>query len=472
MTQMETSKMHVGIVGGGLGGLTAAIAIARAGARVTVLEATEQLGEIGAGIQIFGNVSRFLVRWGVDKVIGDNLVRPVEFKTWGHDGDNKLIGHLDMERMEKEQGFPWWVVRRDHLHAGLTESAKQHGVELILGARVTSVKHNVHCAQVSCSKGQTYQFDLLVGADGVKSAVRESLFPDLVPRAISRIAAYRGVVDYEDVYAQIPEARAVLRNTIDAYVGPKGYVLLYPLSGGKELNIVTAFITDHTVATVEDVDINEFRGYYKDFPPFVGKVLKLMNATQRWPLLVVPPTKTWSNDNKNVVLLGDAIHSMQNHMAQGAATAMEDGAFLGRVVSEVLRGVICTREAIHLYEKQRIPRVWIKQQAAFINGQINTATGTEQRERDSASAPEVAAYDRNPLQQKVLPPTYRRWQLFSSAETVPGILAYDAEADADFAVCEYLQNKGDVDPQTMVAKSLRDKWWNTIYDNGMKRSVL
>jgi salicylate hydroxylase len=118
------------------------------------------------------------------------------------------------------------------------------------------------------------------------------------------------------------------------------------------------------------------------------------------------------------------------YQAQGAATAMEDGAFLGRVISEVLRGVISTREAIHRYEKQRIPRVWIKQQAAFVNGQINTVTGTEQLERDSASAPEVAAYDRNPLQPEVLPPTYRRWQLFSSAETVPGILAYDAEADA------------------------------------------
>jgi salicylate hydroxylase len=205
-------------------------------------------------------------------------------------------------------------VRRDHLHAGLTESARQHGVELILGARVTSVKHGAHGAHVRCSNGKLYQFDLLVGADGVKSTVRESLFPDLVPRAISKIAAYRAVIDYEVVYAQIPEARSVLRNTVDFYLGPNGYVLLYPLSGGKELNIVTAFTTDHIVSTVEDVDINEFRDYYKDFPHFLRKILKLMDATKRWPLLVIPPTKTWSNEHKNVVLLGDAIHSMQNHM--------------------------------------------------------------------------------------------------------------------------------------------------------------
>ena len=151
---------------------------------------------------------------------------------------------------------------------------------------------------------------------------------------------------------------------------------------------------------------------------------------------------------------------------------MEDGVFLGRVISEIVRGVISTREAVHIYEKQRIPRVWIKQQAAFINGKINTLSGTELLQRDRASAPEVAAFDRNPLHSESLPTTYRPWQLFSSTGTVPGILAYDAEADADFAVCEYLQNKGDIDLKTMVSKRLYEKWWNTIYDNGMAYSAL
>lgn len=141
--------------------------------------------------------------------------------------------------------------------------------------------------------------------------------------------------------------------------------------------------------------------------------------------------------------------------------------FLGRVLSEVLRGTINVREAISLYEKQRIPRVWIKAQASFVSGQINSLSGKELQQRDRASAPEVAVYDRNPLHPESLPPTYRPWQIWSSPASVPGILSYDADADADFAVCEYLQNKGDMDPETMVSKSLRAKWFGNIYNNGI-----
>lgn len=148
---------------------------------------------------------------------------------------------------------------------------------------------------------------------------------------------------------------------------------------------------------------------------------------------------------------------------------MEDGAFLGRVISEALRGIISPYEAISLYEKKRIPRAWLKQQVSFVSGLLFTATGSEQKKRDSASAPEVALYDRNPVHPELMPPTYRPWQLFASPATVPGILHYDAESDADFAVCEYLQNKGNVDPETMLSKDLRNKWWDTIHDNGLQR---
>jgi len=104
---------------------------------------------------------------------------------------------------------------------------------------------------------------------------------------------------------------------MDAWIGPNGYILLYPLSAGTELNVVTLFQMDHVVNSPEDMDLNEFRTLYKDWSPIARKVLKMVNYTQKWPLLVLPPKKTWSNEHKNVVLLGDAAHCMQNHMAQG-----------------------------------------------------------------------------------------------------------------------------------------------------------
>lgn len=102
---MTPVKLHVGVCGGGMGGLAAAIAIARAGASVTLLEAARELGEIGAGIQVFSNVSRLLIRWGADKIIGDDLVAIDEANTWGKDGE--LIARLDPRVIARDTGFPW-----------------------------------------------------------------------------------------------------------------------------------------------------------------------------------------------------------------------------------------------------------------------------------------------------------------------------------------------------------------------------
>jgi len=144
---------------------------------------------------------------------------------------------------------------------------------------------------------------------------------------------------------------------------------------------------------------------------------------------------------------------------------MEDGAFLGRVLSEVVRGVLTIPEAIDIYEKQRIPRAWIKQQASFISGTLNMALGNDAVRRNKASALEVKAWNNNVLKpMESFAPSYRPWQMFASPESVPGILYYDAECDADNAVCEYLQKNTVMDPETLVTKGLWDKWWGVVDD--------
>lgn len=156
--------------------------------------------------------------------------------------------------------------------------------------------------------------------------------------------------------------------------------------------------------------------------------------------------------------------------AQGAATSMEDGIFLGRIISEVIRGTISLDTAISLYEKKRIPRAWHKQQSAFVQGQLASLKDSEKIARDDSSACEVTAWESSPVHPRELPSTYRTWLMFSSTFSVPGILYYDAEGDADFAVDEWLMNQEDVDPKTLVSNGLRAKWKHAIQDNGIERS--
>jgi salicylate hydroxylase len=208
------------------------------------------------------------------------------------------------------------VVRRDHLHTGLTESARRHGVELLVASRVQSFEDSGSSVKVTTTNGKKYEFDLLVGSDGIKSTIRQTLFPNVQLHAASKVAAFRGILTYEEVFAAVPEARTLLRNTADNFIGPNGYILLYPLTAGRELNVVTLFQLDRVVQAPEEVSIEEFRSLYKDWPPIARKILELVNYTQKWPLLVLPPMKTWSNEKKNVVLLGDAAHCMQNHMVR------------------------------------------------------------------------------------------------------------------------------------------------------------
>jgi salicylate hydroxylase len=243
-----------------------------------------------------------------------------------------------------------WVVHRHHLHTGLAESARRHGANLVIDARVVSIDHASKPVKVTTEKGAKYEFDLLIGSDGLRSIVRKILFPNVKPRAPTKNAAYRGIIPYEEVFAKVPEARDLLGNAIDVWGSSGGYCITYPISAGKDLNLVLSHHRPDYVEDVQEVDMNELRDFYKDYDPIIKKVIDLVPSSLRWPLLVTGPLESWSSPTKNVVLMGDAAHSMVNHMAQGAATSMEDGAFLGRVISEVVRGVITMPEAISIYE--------------------------------------------------------------------------------------------------------------------------
>lgn len=353
------------------------------------------------------------------------------------------------------------------MHCGLAEGARRHGVEIVTGARVEKIEYDQSPVRLTTAAGKTYTFDLLIGSDGLKSIVRRTLFPEVVPRAPTNNAAYRSVIPYEELWQNVPESRE-FGNNIDVWSIEKGYVITYPISAGRDWNTVLSHYRDKPVTDVEeDVDLNEVRDYYKDMDPRIKKIIDYIPNTKRWPLLITGPLESWSSPKKNVVLMGDAAHSMVNHLAQGAATSMEDGAFLGRVLAEVVRGVITVQEAVHIYEKARMPRAWIKQQSSFTMGAIYMASSPVSEYRDAASAESVAKTveqsEIDNLQmssKKVTGPDANEasWNLWGAPDAVRSIFSYDAEGDADYAVLKHLMEKTPWDRDTGVSEGLAKKW--------------
>ena len=193
LTHRQTTKpttLRVGLWGGGIGGLAAAIAIARAGATVTVLEAAPAFGEIGAGIQMTPNVARLLIKWGVSDVIGDNLVEFEELNMRRKDGTK--VGYTRMiPNVRQELGFPWWLVHRAHLHQGLVDVARKHGANLVINARVNHIDYQGDGpVKVKTEAGKEYIFDLLIGSNGLNSAVRRTILPYVKPKLPTGNCAY------------------------------------------------------------------------------------------------------------------------------------------------------------------------------------------------------------------------------------------------------------------------------------------
>lgn len=165
--------------------------------------------------------------------------------------------------------------------------------------------------------------------------------------------------------------------------------------------------------------------------------------------MVTGPLQSWSSPSKNVVLMGDAAHSMVNHMAQGAATSMEDGAFLAKCVGAAVQGKLDLRDAVSLYEEERMPKAYAKQQVSFINGALwMFPDGPAQRARDATMTPE--------LEGKYL---LRSANLYGDPQTVLDVYGYDAEAHADAALAKYL-NKGKkpAHPVTGVTPEFQEKY--------------
>lgn len=447
----------------------ASIAIAQAGGRVTVLEAAAELGEIGAGIQMTCNVSRLLIRYGVDKAIGENLVRFERVNMRRKDG--KQVGHTPLTRVEGTLGLPWWLVHRHHLHTGLVEVAKQSGVTFMLDSRVASLEYEHQEGEkvtVRSTSGKAYTFDLLVGADGVNSIVRKTLHPGVKPSPPTGDCAYRAIVPYDEIRKDpiakelVEDENGNLKKTMEVWMAPSGYIIAYPISNARDFNMVLTHRRDPFVDAVQEVDLKEVLDDYKDYDPRIRRIIEIVKpGIQRWPLLVTGPLDTWSSREKNVVLMGDSAHSMVNHMAQGAATSMEDGVYLARCLAAVMEGSVSIREAVTIYEKGRMPKATYKQEVSYLNGVIWHLDGAAAEARDKAMEPE--------LRGEYL---MRSPNLYGDPSTVMECYGYDAEAHADEEISRWLNGGKDIrDARTRITMREADKIVNWCLPAGAKYKI-
>ena len=319
--------MKICIVGAGLGGLSAALALLQKGFRVTVLEQASVLGEIGAGVQLGPNAVGVLYRLGLqiplEQVTCETLGKRVRLWNTGQTWPLFDLGTVSREMY----GYPYLTVHRADLHRVLVEAVQALQPDaLVLNAKLQSMQAYSNGVELRMTDGRVWEADAVIGADGVHSMVRAALFGEDAPR-YSGVMAWRGVIDASQLPAHMREPYAT------NWVGPGAHVVQYPLRQGAWMNFVGAIegnrwdVESWSERGTREECLADFIGWHEE----VQAMIHAIDVPYKWVLKVRDPMDTWSRGP--VTLLGDACHPTLPFLAQGAAMAIEDGYMLARALA-------------------------------------------------------------------------------------------------------------------------------------------
>ncbi len=374
------------IAGGGIGGLAAALAVARAGWDVRLYERAPEFGEVGAGVQIGPNVTRILRDWGLEDELAAVAAFPDRLQVRSASSGLELGALALGARALERYGAPYATIHRADLHGLLHRAVcRQPRVQLNLNRELNDFTDDGKVVTLGIGAGPRVEGDVLLGADGVWSRVRQQLLGDGPPRVTGHLA-YRAMLRQ----SALPQA---LRSTqVTAWLGPRLHVVQYPVRRGEWMNLV-AIVHGAPPADVQGWDHHaDAADLQRAMGATCGPLQALIAAVpgasvnpqawRLWALADRPPIQGAQQMARGLVaLLGDAAHPMRPYLAQGAGMAIEDAAELARALAMDAVDVPTRLKRYALARWQRVARV---QARSIRNGRIFHSTGLLRLGRDAS----------------------------------------------------------------------------------------
>lgn len=375
-TQQRSTQLPVLIAGGGIGGMACALALARQGIAVEVLEQAAQLGEIGAGLQLGPNAFAALDALGVGERVRKAAVFAERMVMMDAVDCSTVASIPTGAEFIARFNNPYAVSHRADLHNALAEEATAHPlVRIHTGTRIAAIATTGDTTSVTVDDGRTFTGAALIGCDGIKSVVRSHLFGDA--HRVSGHVVYRAVVPAADMPADLRLNAPVI------WVGPDCHLVHYPLRGGEMYNLVVTFHSrDKEEWGVTEGSKEEVLSYFEGIHARPHRLLHLPTSWRRWATADRDPIPEWSRGN--ITLLGDAAHPMMQYLAQGACMALEDAVTLGAAAqANRTRDGVDWTGAFRQYQEARVVRTARVVLSVRAFGNLCHASGMERLVRNS-----------------------------------------------------------------------------------------
>jgi salicylate hydroxylase len=373
MSRTRSEELPILIVGGGIGGIAAALALARSGRSVRVFEQARQIKEIGAGIQLGPNAFQVLEALGVAEAVTRMAAFPEALVVMDSLSGEELTCIPVGADFRTRFARPYGLIHRADLHSVLLDACRASGlVELNAACKVAEFHDLGDRVRMQTADGELHEGAALIGADGLWSMVRSYVVGDGAPRVAGHIA-YRAVIST----AEVPAPNQ--RNAMTIWVGPKTHLVHYPLRRGELFNLVAVFHSDRYAEGWDTYgDPDELHERFQGVRPEVQGMLAKIQSWRMWVLCDREPIKDWSKGR--VTLLGDAAHAMLQYLAQGAVMAMEDALCLARKLAA--RPDDCASAFLD-YQRTRYLRTARVQLTARLYGEVFHAAGASRDLRNA-----------------------------------------------------------------------------------------